>query len=239
MKSPRVLKKTGLIAVFLLNLFFTCAAQQHADSVAAAGKPLNNSDSTVLTFLHIKHLSVPITNVPGWRNPKAFKLKYKTDNIDWTSPALIPLDNDSLGFLVKVRIPLNIYKLHPMFTCNAAAMWGGPESDRENWSSATIVSYDGVTARGIQLQLVSNPVKAEVYLIPRRVWLNRIQNSNWQKNNVLIEAFLVDSDKTNTSVGIDETVYTVIFKLGDKYLIRTHYTKPLELEPIQKVSVDF
>lgn len=233
MKSPRVLKTAGLIVVFLLNLFFYCAAQQRADSVAVAAMPENSSDSTILTFLHIRFTP------SGYYSPKAFKLKYQTEQTDWTSTILKPLDYDSLGYLVKVRIPLKIYNLKPMFTCTAATAWDGLESDAKNWTSAPIVSYGGVTARGIQLHLVSNPAKAEVFLIPRRIWLNKIESSNWQNNNALIEAFIVDSDKTNTSVGIDETVYMVIFKLGDKYLIRAHYTKPLELEPVQKVSVDF
>ena len=228
MKSRGVLKIAGLIAVFLPGLFFNCFAQQHGDSVSAAVVTTANSDSTVLTFMHIKLQSDKIYT------PKSFKLSYKTDQINWTSDKLTPITTDSLGYLVKVRIPIKIYNLNQMFTCEAivgSVKWKPTRQDT--------VSYGGVTAHGIQLELKSTPNKAEVFLIPRRLWLNQIKSSKWQQDNSLIESFMVDSDKTDTSVSIDETVYMVIFKLGNKYLVRTHYTKAKEIEPIQKVSVDF
>ena len=220
MKSLSFLKTAGLIAVFIFSSCYGVYAQQPADSASTAQQAGKSGDSTLLSFVHISYR-------PKWATPQSFRLSYSNNDIKWVSDELSPITLDSLGFLVKVRVPLKLYNLNPMYTCTATI------------NPTKTISYGGVNIHGIQLELKSNPQKAEVYLIPRRIWLNQIQNSNWQKNNTLIETFLVDSDKTDTIVNIDETVYTVIFKLNDKYLIRTHYTKAKEIEPQQKVSVDF
>jgi hypothetical protein len=220
MKSLGFLKTAGLIAVFIFNFYISGYTQQHTNSASKAQQTGINSDSTLLSFVHISYR-------PKWATPQSFRLSYNNNDMKWVSDKLSPIAFDSLGFLVKVRLPLKLYNLNPMYTCTATI------------DSTKTISYGGVNIHGIQLELRSNPQKAEVYLIPRRIWLNQIQNSNWQKNNTLIEIFLVDSDKTDTTVNIDETVYTVIFKLNDKYLVRTHYTKAKEIEPQQKVSVDF
>ncbi|MDN3547147.1 hypothetical protein [Mucilaginibacter aquaedulcis] len=220
MKLLCFIKTAGLIAVFILSRYYNGYAQQHADSASAVQQTAPGNDSTLLSFVHISYR-------PKWAKPQSFRLSFSNNEIQWQSNELKPITLDSLGFLVKVNVPIKLYHLNPMYSCTATI------------NPTKKISYGGVNIHGIQLELRSNPQKAEVYLIPRRIWLNQIQNSNWQKNNALIETFLVDSDKTDTTVNIDETVYTVIFKLNDKFLVRTHYTKPQQVEPRQKVSVDF
>jgi hypothetical protein len=200
----------------------------------ASGQSTNKSTDTIAiqpaeitTFLHIKSLDV---NYEGWTRPWKMILYIDSAEFKWTAEAR-PIANDSLGYLVKVKIPQALLDANAMLHCRATI-----QNKAKNGFDT--VSYGGVVPGRIELKLISKPQKAEVYLIPRRKWMTNIMN-HWKQNPLLLEEFLVDSEKTDTRVNIDETVYTVIFKLGSKYLIRTHYTKPKSIEPFQKVSVDF
>lgn len=200
----------------------------------ASGQPTGKSTDTVVTkpseittFLHVKYKKV---NWRGWTRPWKMILYIDSAEFKWSAQGK-PIANDSLGYLVKVKIPQAILDANVMLHCKAVL-----ENKAKNGFDT--VSYGGVIPGSIELKLISNPQKAEVYLIPRRKWMNNIMN-HWKQNPLLLDEFLVDSEKTDTRVNIDETVYTVIFKLGSKYLIRTHYTKPKSIEPSQKVSVDF
>jgi hypothetical protein len=202
--------------------------------VPASGQSTSTSTDTIATkpaeittFLHIKNKKV---NWRGWIQPWKMILYIDSAEFKWTAEAR-PIANDSLGYLVKVKIPQALLSANVMLHCKATL-----QNKAKNGFDT--VSYGGVVPGRIELKLISKPQRAEVYLVPRRTWMNNIMNS-WKQNPLLLDEFIVDSEKTDTRVNIDETVYIVIFKLGSKYLIRTHYTKPKSIEPFQKVSVDF
>ena len=219
-------KRVGFVAMIILSSSLKIVAQQDNSSRSNNGSPQSN-DSTISTFLHVK----PESGRSAYYQPKAFVLKYHSADYDWKSDSIAPITRDSLGYLVKVRIPAKILATHPMFNCKPVFATGvNPRADTASY---------GVDLNPIKLFLISTPKRAEVYLIPNRLWIFSLKNARWQQDNTLISKYIVDSDKTDVWVGIDQTVYVVIFKLDNKYLVRTHYTKPAETDPVQKVTVDF
>jgi hypothetical protein len=223
MKGGAFYKIILLYLAVSFNFFMPASGQSTSKSTdTIAIKP-----TVITTFLHIKHKDI---NPGGWNRPWKMILYIDSAEFKWTAEART-IANDSLGYLVKVKIPKALLDANVMLHCKAAVQ-------NKAMSGYDTISYGGVVPGMIELKLISKPQRAEVYLIPRRKWMNNIMN-NWKQNPLLLDEFLVDSEKTDTRVNIDETVYTVIFKLGSKYLIRTHYTKPKSIEPFQKVSVDF
>jgi hypothetical protein len=223
MKGGPIYKIVLLYLTVSFNFLMPASGQstgQSTDTIAA--KPVE-----ITTFLHIKNKDF---SPGGWTRPWKMILYIDSAEFKWTAEAR-PIANDSLGYLVKVKIPQALLNANVMLHCKATL-----QNKAKNGFDT--VSYGGVLPGRIELKLISNPQKAEVYLIPRRKWMTNIMN-RWKQNPLILDEFLVDSEKTDTRVNIDETVYTVIFKLGSKYLIRTHYTKPKSIEPSQKVSVDF
>lgn len=235
MTLHRVLKNAVIVLIFMLNCSLEGFAQ--ADSLRFYASQLdsiytkwtNSPDSTlktdpvIMAFLHVN----PTSRIKGAGKLEGFALTYNTPEINWYDLATV-IDKDSVGYLIKVRIPRKIYSQHKMLTC--WAVWWGSEMQ--------VVKYGGINMR-IKLTLQSQPQKASVYLIPHRIWKSKFENTAWQTHIDLLNDYMVDSDQTNTSVTIDETVYTVVFKLGNKFLTRTHYTRPMDIEPTQKVTVDF
>jgi len=231
-----VLKKAAILLVFML----TCSLKgfSQADSLRFYARQLDSiytkwvnepdttlkTDSVITAFLHVN----PTTKVKATGRLEGFALTYNTPEINWYHDLVRVIDKDSAGFLIKVRIPRKIYDQHKMLTC--WAVWWGREMQ--------VAKYGGINMR-IKLTLQSQPQKASVYLIPRRIWKSKFENTAWKEHIELLSDYMVDSDQTNTAVTIDETVYTVVFKLGNKFLTRTHYTRPMDIEPTQKVSADF
>ena len=72
-----------------------------------------NKDSLVSCFLHVN--INPNTGFRDYGNIKFFKLHYS----DWESDEMIPLDKDSLGYLVNANIPRRIYESNEMIDCAA------------------------------------------------------------------------------------------------------------------------
>lgn len=230
-----VLKKAAIFLVFMLMCSLKGFSQTDSlrfyagqlDSIYS--KWVNSPDSTlkkdsvITAFLHVN----PTSKIKAAGTLQGFALTYNTPEINWYDLATV-IDKDSVGYLIKVRIPRKIYNQHKMLTC--WAVWWGRETQ--------VVKYGGINMR-IKLTLQSQPQKASVYLIPHRIWKSKFENTTWQDHIGLLSDYMVDSDQTNTAVTIDETVYTVVFKLGNKFLTRTHYTRPMDIEPTQKVTVDF
>jgi hypothetical protein len=236
MTFQRVLKRAAILLVFMLTCSLMGFSQtdslrfyaRQLDSIY--NKWVNNPDTTLKTdsvitaFLHVN----PTSKIKGAGKLEGFALTYNTPEINWYHDLARVIDKDSIGFLIKVRIPRKIYDQHKMLTC--WAVWWGQEMQ--------VVKYGGINMR-IKLTLQSQPQKASVYLVPRRIWKSKFENTPWKEHIESLSDYMVDSDQTNTSVTIDETVYTVVFKLGNKFLIRTHFTKPMDTEPTQKVTADF
>jgi hypothetical protein len=235
MTAHNILKKAAILLILTLA-FSSKVSAQSEDSLRSyasqlttivgrwLANPDTSRDSVITAFLHIN----PTTTIKIKDQLTGFTLTYSTPEINWYTEDIRILDHDSTGYLIKAKIPAKIYNLHKMLTCYA--VWWG--------RGTTVVKYGGINMR-IKLTLQSQPQKASVYLIPHRIWMSKFERTTWQKNMNLLNDYLVDTDQTNTAVNIDETVYTVVFKLGEKFQVRTHYTKPMETEPAQKVTVAF
>ncbi len=100
-------------------------------------------------------------------------------------------------------------------------------------------SYGGVRLSSIRLTILSDPSGAEVYLIPNRVWQSKIEKLNWQKDPSLLGDFRVSTSLTETYTYIDQTVFKVVFRLGDQFQTLTHNPRPPAVEPEQQISVQF
>ncbi|WP_295719894.1 hypothetical protein [Mucilaginibacter sp.] len=231
-----VLKRAAILLVFMLA--YSLKGFSQTDSLRFYASQLDSiyntwvsnpdttlkTDSVITAFLHVN----PTSKIKGAGTLQGFALTYNTPEINWYHDLARVIDKDSVGFLIKVRIPRKIYDQHKMLTC--WAVWWGREMQ--------VVKYGGINMR-IKLMLQSQPQRASVYLVPHRIWKSKFENTPWKEHIESLSDYMVDSDQTNTSVTIDETVYTVVFKLGNKFLIRTHYTRPMDTEPTQKVTADF
>jgi hypothetical protein len=196
-----------------------------------ANAGINPYDTTeVSCYLRIKNQSLGDYKILN------FVLQY-TDSLTgkvWKSKSLKPLELDSSGYLVKVDVPKEFTALPTMFSCTAAAI------DKKKYGRKTaLIEYGGVTISNIKLVLNSDPLGADAYLIPNRIWQSKIKNKKWEKNNSLIADYLVNTSTTNTFAHIDETVYVVVFKYKDRYLTRIHFTKPYSVEKEQFINVKF
>jgi hypothetical protein len=94
------------------------------------------------------------------------------------------------------------------------------------------------TFTGIKLNIKSNPVGAETFLIPNRVWINSFQNEDLQNWKDRLYNYRVNTSYTNTFAYIDETTYAIVFKQGRDYRVIKHFTKPKNVEKEQTVFVD-
>jgi hypothetical protein len=195
-------------------------------NVIAQNQP---SDSVVTCFLHISE------NFAEYYEVEGFVMNY-TDpatNEKWHSPVIKPLQYDSSGYLVKVDLPARFYPPSKKLWCNAIGV-----DPRSPYDTVTF-SYGGIVLDNIKLILKSDPMGADVFLIPNRVWTQKIKDSDWKKDISVLNEFRVNSNSTNTTAIIDQTVYVVIFKLEDRFEERIHYTRPEKVEKEQVISIKF
>jgi hypothetical protein len=157
-----------------------------------------------------------------------FILSIDTLGIKWYQ-RVYPIVMDSTGYYIHAKMPEKVFEKHAMITCWVE--WWAYKRD--------FARRVGGTTPEIKLQIISNPTKANIYLIPHRIWLEKFEKKKDNLINVDLDHFIMDSGKTNFTIGIDETVYTIVFELNKKFLIRTHYTRPFALEPLQTCNVTF
>src|SRR5215210_3257999 len=165
-----------------------------------------------------------------------FVLKHvdSAGNTDWESEKITTFDStgSDSGVFIKVDLPLRCLKGPPTFWCTSLTV-----SAKNN--DTIRYSYGGVKLSDIRLFLKSRPEGAETFLIPNRIWQNKIEGTNWEKNNSIIENFRVNTSITNTFANVDQTVFVVLFKLKDKFKKIVHFTKPANVEHEQTVWVEF
>jgi hypothetical protein len=159
-----------------------------------AQEVIKQSDS-VSNFIYIK-------TPPAARDPYAGKIvAFVLTNIDtvgnasWTSGRITSIEKVDSGYFVKVNIPNAIIK-------NSRSLWcrGFLEKTNGNSTDTSSIEYGGVRLSRIKLILQSTPEGAESFLIPNRIWTTKIENTNWEKDNSLLEKFRVNTSSTNTYV---------------------------------------
>jgi hypothetical protein len=166
-----------------------------------------------------------------------FQLNYKKE---WHSDTLPALFRDEKGYLVKVSLPENLSQHTDMLSCTLILY--KKNDDPGSGQPAEIdrtIRYGGIEINNIvTLKIDSDPVGAEVYIIPNSEWPD-IEKTDWKHNISKYWLYRPDVSKTSTKISIDQTVYVIIFKLGDRYDIKIHYTKPKAVENPQSVSTEF
>jgi hypothetical protein len=187
------------------------------------------SDSVVTCFLHISE------NFSEYYEVEGFMMNYTDPETKekWHSPVIKPLQNDSSGYLLKFDFPARYYPPLKMLRCTAFGV------DPRLPSDTVTFSYGGIVLDNIKLILNSDPMGADVFLIPNRVWTQKYKDSDWKKDISKLNEFRVNSNSTNTTAIIDQTVYVVIFKLEDRFEERIHYTRPEKVEKEQVISIKF
>ncbi len=166
-----------------------------------------------------------------------FQLNYKKE---WFSDTLPALFRDEKGYLVKVSLPENMSQHTDMLSCTLLLY---EKSDDPNSVDPPAIDrtirYGGVEINNIvTLNINSDPAGAEVYIIPNSEWPD-IEKTDWKHNISKYWLYRPDISKTSTKISIDQTVYVIVFKLGDRYDIKIHYTKPKAVENPQSVSTEF
>jgi len=166
-----------------------------------------------------------------------FQLNYKKE---WYSDTLPALFRDEKGYLVNVSLPENMSQHTDMLSCTLFLF--DKTDDPDNSQGAKLdrtIHYGGVDINNIvTLKIDSDPAGAEVYIIPNSEWPD-IEKTDWKHNISKYWLYRPDVSKTSTRISIDQTVYVIIFKLGDRYDIKIHYTKPKAVENPQTVSTEF
>ncbi|WP_373492648.1 hypothetical protein [Aquiflexum sp.] len=191
----------------------------------------NTAEGFTTFYMHIKPRGYQNKEIIG------FELynRGRRNKQEWNSPRLEPLLKDSLGYLVKVELPNELIPEVKMLRCRAIA-----RNPQKNLGPEFLeFTYGGVNLSSIRLNISSDPSGAEVFLVPNRVWQSRIEKQNWKEDPDLLTDFRVNSSLTETFVFIDQTVFKVIFKLGEQFQILTHFTKPPSIEQEQTVSAQF
>jgi hypothetical protein len=209
-----------------------------------ASRPVVAQDSSahnISTYLHVgKNVKKSLYSEDPADielNRIKFRLNFKKE---WYSDTVQALSRDEKGYLVKVSLPENINQQTDMLSCtmllyekteepNSGPV---PKLDRS-------IRYGGVDINNIvTLKIDSDPAGAEVYIIPNSEWPD-IEKTDWKHNISKYWLYRPDVSKTSTKISIDQTVYVIIFKLGDRYDIKIHYTKPKAVENPQSVSTEF
>lgn len=166
-----------------------------------------------------------------------FQLYFKKD---WYSDTLQALFRDDKGYLVKVSLPENLIRHTDMLGCTLLLY--EKTDDPNNGQIPRLdrsIRYGGVDINNnVTLKIDSDPAGAEVYIIPNSEW-PEIEKTDWKHNISKYWLYRPDISKTSTRISIDQTVYVIIFKLGDRYDIKIHYTKPKAVEDPQSVSTEF
>lgn len=216
------MKKRQTVLVFTLSLLVMghCTFAQKAPETGL-----------VSYYLHIQPKQYSDSDILGFE----LYLRPKRNQAAWTSPLLTPLQQDSLGYLVKVDIPPELVTQIKMLRCTAFSL-----RSREGMATDTVGFSDGgVRLSSIRLTILSDPSGAEVYLIPNRIWQSKIEKLNWQKDPSLLGDFRVSTSLTETYTYIDQTVFKVVFRLGDQFQTLTHNPRSPAVEPEQQISVQF
>jgi hypothetical protein len=186
-----------------------------------------DSDSTTMYYLHLKPL----------KHDKNIKYEFLCSRGEWQSPYLTPIVDDTLGIIIKLYIPVNVFEPEMVLRCKAIAK---NISNINNTDDYKLERNELLDLNIIQLSIISNPRNVAIFMIPTRVWLNEIKKTNWKKDTSLIAKYLLDEsfDTKNLVVGIDDTEYTLIFKSANKYIIKTHKVQPGK-ERVQYEKADF
>jgi hypothetical protein len=211
------MEKKIFLLVYLILIF-------RIDSFSQAPE---KTDRLVSNYVHIAdYYSAISPNVIGF----SFKNRDTSDNFNWQSQKLSSFETAGKGeYYVKINIPESILSNSKGLWCTAYMLNGKDTIEQE---------YGGTTLSTIRLNLKSTPEGAESFLIPSRIWDDKFENANWQGTG-LLDKYQVNTSSTNTYAFVDETVYVVVFKKGNKYKKVIHRTKPAKVENIQTVSLTF
>src|SRR3954469_8354035 len=95
-------------------------------------------------------------------------------NSNWLSPLITTFENfDRWSYLLKVNVPTSVLRNTKETWCTAFA--------RENpQSGLDSMHYGGVILSNIKLNINSTPDHAEAFLIPNRIWMQKIEGSQWK-----------------------------------------------------------
>ncbi|WP_018612489.1 hypothetical protein [Segetibacter koreensis] len=208
------------------GLIIICSLSAHLYA-----QPGLNKYDTVSNYIHI----APVAN-SKWKKVTGFILKNigTSGDTNWVSGKITSVEKDSSDYFVKVNIPAAVLQNSKEAWCTAFV-----QRETPNGLDTIPVKYGGVQLSKIKLFLKSSPEGAEAFLIPNRIWMQKIQNTNWEKDNSKIEDFRVNTSSTNTFAYIDETVFVVLYKKDNRYKKIIHFTKPMSVEQEQTAWVEF
>lgn len=199
-------------------------------------------EEIVSTYIHISEFQNNNWSEEGqttmWPDPIGFVLKNKDTlgNFNWQSGIITQFDKDKGGFFLKIDLPLSVAGNSKEMWCTAiglAATENGPDTVR--------FSYGGIKLSKIILYLSSTPEGAYKYLIPNRIWTKKFEHAAWEKDSLMLERFLVTGHQPpkKTYALVDETVFMVVYKLGNRIKKVYYPTKPASTENPQSIWVQF
>lgn len=221
------MKKILIVSVFFIPLISTT-------SVVVA-QTNEKSNRTVSTYLHIKG------HWQDYDQQNDSIIGFILNNIDtsgktnWQSEKITDFEKDGNGYFLKANIPDNVSPNSRELWCESIALRRVGSSERDTVKAR----YGGVKLSKIKLVLQSTPEGAETFLVPNRIWMQRFENTSWDKDDSKIQKFRVNTSSTNTYAFVDETVFVVVYKMNDKYKKTIHFTKPAAIEPEQNVWIKF
>jgi hypothetical protein len=179
----------------------------------------------------------------------SYTLFYDSAGIKWES-SKIPLDYIDEDGRASVQIPHRILKLHPLLSCYVNVINKSKRQHVVAWIThhnyngeddlieKVKVNYRPEVKKLVTFALTSNPEKAKYFIFSNRRW-DKIKDLNWQQNLMILEGNTDRNNVTNDTIAIDQTTLKVVFISHNKYIIKTHYTKPVEIESLQNESADF
>lgn len=193
----------------------------------------NDSLNIVSNYFH--------TTMNWWDNEEGDSLiGFSFKNIDtlgkenWKSGLINQFDNEGYTYYIKANFPKFVSDNSKQLWCAAVYV-----KRTANGYDTINHEYGGIVSNKIKLLLKSTPEGAETFLIPNRIWLNKFENTLWNKDASKFEEFRVNTSNTNTYALVDETVFVVIYKKGDQFKKIVHHTKPATVEQEQTISVNF
>lgn len=190
-----------------------------------------DAGATVTTFVYIEN---PYKNQ---ESGKEYEIKsFQLTNVDtlgkknYKFPTISSFDKDDNGYFVKLEVPEKVLNNSSNIWCRAKVKGG-------SYNGTMTVKYGGVRFSKIKLVIKSSPEGAETFIIPNRIWEQKLSTVNL--NDTVLQNYRVNTSTTNTYAYIDETVYVIICKKGDQFKRITHFTKPATIEKVQIVSINF
>ena len=212
------------IIILLLSLFSSAAFSQ---------KTISKIDS-VTTIVHI-----PLQNFSGQSSYKITSFLMRNidtlGNVNYNFPKISEYEQDENGYYFKLNVPPAILNNSKEIWCKATLK---PKGLYKSKDPKTEIEYGGVKLSKIKLIVKSIPEGAESFIVPNRIWDDKIKSLN-KKNESILEKFRINTSATNTYAFVDETVYMVICKMGNKFVKTLHYTKPSSIEKEQIVTLNF